>query len=182
MTRGIYTAATGMLAAQFVQDALAGNLANLNTVGYKQDTPTFRALQSMALRRYESGVPGGAPIGSIGLGAAFDHTQTSMSAGPLVATSNPLDLALSGPGFFSLQTPQGERYTRAGQFHAQPAGKAPDGKQLAYLEDDNGNRVLGLKGPINVGSATRLSIDAQGNVMDNGVVLDRLKLITGPDA
>lgn len=180
MIRGLYTAATGMIAEQYVQDTLAGNLANINTIGYKQDTPTFRAVQEMALSRYDCSGQGGTSIGRIGLGVAFDHTSTNLHAGSLVNTHNPLDLALSGSGFFSVQTPDGERYTRAGQFHLEPAGKGPDGKAIAYIQDDQGNRVLGLKGAINVGDAREISVSEKGDIQANGVVIDRLKLVDGP--
>lgn len=170
-----------MLAQQFVQDSIAGNLANVNTVGFKQDVATFHALHSMALRRYQSaGARGGAPIGDLGLGAAFDHTVTDLSAGVLSSTGNPLDLALAGSGFFVVQTPQGERYTRNGQFHLQPRGKAPDDKPIAYLEDENGHRVLGQKGPLNLGDAKVISIDGQGRITADGVVVDQLKLVDAP--
>jgi flagellar basal-body rod protein FlgF len=182
MTRGIYTAATGMLAQQFVQDALAGNLANINTAGFKQDVPTFRALQELALRRYDGGTEGSPAIGDIGLGTAFDHTVTDLSAGPVVKTDNPYDLALVGSGFFTVQTPQGERYTRDGQFHLEPAGKDPAGKPVAYLADDSGHRVLGLKGPINLGGAKVVEVNAQGSVLADKVEVDKLKLVGAPAA
>jgi flagellar basal-body rod protein FlgG len=180
MIRGIYSAATGMIAGQFVQDALAGNLANLNTVGYKQDTPSFKALQDMALKRIEGGQR--TAIGAVGMGSAFDHTTTSMAAGVLAHTGNDLDLALVGSGFFSVATPQGERYTRAGQFHVQPAGKDATGKPVSYLADDNGDKVLGLKGAILLGDAKEVTVGPQGDVLVDGKVVDRLKLAGGPDA
>ncbi len=177
MIRGIYSAATGMIAGQFVQDTLAGNLANLNTIGFKQDSPTFKALQDMALKRMEGGRR--TPVGSIGMGVTFDHTDTSLAAGALAKTENPLDMALVGGGFFSVQTPQGEQYTRAGQFHLQPAGKGPDGKPIGFLSDDAGNKVLGLKGPISLGNYKQLAIGPQGDIQVDGKTIDRLKLVSG---
>jgi flagellar basal-body rod protein FlgG len=167
-----------MLAQQAVQDALAGNLANLNTAGYKQDVPTFRALHEMALRRYEHGAGDpGVPVGPMGMGAVFDQTVTDIALGPLENTRNPFDLALDGHGFFVMQTPRGERYTRAGQFHAEPAGNGPDGKPISYLVDDNGNRVLGLQGPINLRGATDFVVQPDGTVHAHGTMIDRLKLV-----
>jgi flagellar basal-body rod protein FlgF len=179
MIRGIYSAASGMIAEQFVQDTLAGNLANLNTVGYKQDAPTFKSLQDLALKRIEGGTR--TPVGSIGMGVAFDHTSTSMAAGALAKTGNDLDAALVGNGFFTVNTPLGERYTRAGQFHLQPDGKGADGKPAAFLADDAGNKVMGLKGPIQVGDVKKIAIGQQGDVVVNDQVVDRLKLVNGPD-
>src|SRR5438552_16051250 len=128
MIRGLYTAATGMLAEQFVQDAIAGNLANLNTVGFKQDVPTFRALHDMAMKRFQNpiGSPG-TPVGNLGMGAEFDRNVTDLTAGNINQTQNPLDVALVGDGFFAIQTPQGERYTRSGQFQIGMPSKGANG-------------------------------------------------------
>ena len=182
MIRGLYTAATGMIAEQFVQDSLAGNLANINTTGYKQDQPTFRAVQDMAFNRYRTGSPGGSGVGAVGLGTAFDHTDTNFAAGTIVQTHDPLDLALTGDGFFAIQTSQGERYTRDGHFHAQPAGKGPDGKPIAYLATESGGLVSGMNGPINVGTASQISIDSQGTVTADGLAAGQLKIVTAPAA
>jgi flagellar basal-body rod protein FlgF len=177
MIRGLYSAATGMLAEQFVQDALAGNLANINTTGYKQDVPTFRALQEMALSRLQGAPSRGTTIGSLGMGTAFDHTDTDMLAGPVVQTENPLDVAFIGGGFFTIQTPQGERYTRDGHFHLQVVDKT-----TAYLANESGQYLLGQKGPINLAAAKEIVIDGQGNVLADRVAVDKLKLVDAPAA
>lgn len=181
MIRGLYSAATGMLAGQYAQDVIAGNLANSNTIGYKQDSASFKALQQMALSRFESG-DDGVPVGSVGLGVQLDGATTSFAEGSLAATGSPLDVALQGTGFFAIQTPQGERYTRDGHFHLQPTGKGPNGKPTSALVDDNGNAVLGLKGPIKVGDAKQISIGENGAVVVDGTTVDRLKVVTGPDS
>ncbi|MGC8668624.1 MAG: flagellar hook-basal body protein [Chthonomonadales bacterium] len=178
MIRGLYSAATGMLAQQAVQDALASNLANINTTGFKQDVPTFRALYDMALNRYGGIDGGGAYVGNLGLGSAFDRAVTDFSPGSLTATQNPLDLALVGDGFFTVQTPAGERYTRAGAFHIEPVKTPPGAKPISYLVDDEGRRVLGTKGPIDTGGAQNVAVDDNGNVLVNGSAVDRLKIVT----
>ncbi len=180
MIRGLYSAATGMLAQQAVQDALASNLANINTTGFKQDVPTFRALYDMALNRY-GGIDGAAAyVGDLGLGSTFDRTVTDFSPGSLTPTQNPLDLALVGDGFFTVQTPAGERYTRAGDFHIEPVPSPRGAQPVSYLVDDQGRRVLGTKGPINTGSAQNVVVTEQGDVLVNGSVVDRLKIVTAP--
>jgi flagellar basal-body rod protein FlgF len=175
MIRGLYTAATGMIAEQFVQDALAGNLANINTVGYKQDVPTFRSLHQMALRRYAGANDRtGTPIGSLGLGVAFDGTMPDTSSGPLLRTQLKTDVALSGSGFFAVQTPQGERYSRDGQFHLDPQ---PGG---VFLTDANGNRILGKNGPINLKDAEDFSVTDDGRILTANREVDRFKLVDFP--
>ncbi len=173
MIRGLYTAATGMLAEQFVQDAIASNLANASTVGYRQDVPTFKSLHDLAVGRY--GGPSnerGAPIGRMGLGSAFDRTVVDHTSGSFTPTKRMLDAALVGEGFFAVQTPQGERLTRAGAFELAPVGRD------AYLVDTNGNKVLGLKGPILIPGGAEPVIDPEGRVSAAGKEIDTLKLVT----
>lgn len=173
-----------MIAQQSVQDAIANNLANLNTVGFKQDIPTFRSLRDMAVSRYENGGgrqgAAGTSVGKMGTGVVFDEAYTDYSSGSLSRSDQPLDLALVGDGFFTVQTAQGERFTRAGNFHLEPSGKAADGTPVAYLTDDNGNRVLGKKGAINLGDAKKIEIDPKGTVLADGVAVDQLKIVTAP--
>lgn len=178
MFRGMYAAATGMIAQQFVQDAIASNLANTSTAGYKQEVPTFKALQEMALRRYgrEAGERG-VSIGTVGLGVQLENTVINQSDGSLMPTSNRLDIALSGEGFYAVETPQGERYTRNGQFRLELSGKGPDGKQVAYLTDQAGHRVLGTKGPINLAGVNSVVVDESGRITADGVPLDQFKIV-----
>jgi len=183
IVRGLYSAATGMVAQQFVQDCLAGNLSNLNTTGYKQEVPTFHALREMAILRMGGATnEADAPIGALGLGSSFDHSETDLSAGPLERTEAPLDAALIGSGFFTVLTPFGERYTRAGHFELQVAGKGPDGKQTAWLVDGEGNRVVGMRGPIQITDPRDVTIRPSGAVVSAGVEVDRLKVVDADPA
>lgn len=178
MERGIYSAATGMLAQQFVLDAIASNIANANTTGFKQDIPTFRALHEMSLSRFSGAEPSrAAPVGRVGTGVTFDTTVLDLSQGVLHPTGNPLDVAILGEGYFSVQTPQGERYTRDGHFRLEPESRSADGKAAAYLATDSGQRVLGLKGPIVVPQEGDIRIQPDGRVLVNSVEVDRLKVV-----
>jgi flagellar basal-body rod protein FlgG len=125
MIRALYTAASGMSAQQMNLDTIANNLANSATTGFKQLRLQF---QDMV---YENMVtPGAAQSQStvsaglqIGLGTKSAATEVIMSQGSLNQTSNPLDLAIEGSGFFQVQRPDGTiAYTRAGQFHMNSQG------------------------------------------------------------
>ncbi|MCL5283794.1 MAG: flagellar basal-body rod protein FlgF [Armatimonadetes bacterium] len=166
MIRGIYSAASGMLAEQTVQNAIAANLANLNTVGYKQDVPTFRAYHEMALNRISGG--SATPIGSAGIGVQFDRITTDFSAGPLSHTGNATDLAITGSGFFVVQTAGGPRYTRAGNFHLTATG------ELVNADNDP---VMGVKGIINVPKGQPMEIGSDGSVNVNGKLVSRLQIV-----
>jgi flagellar basal-body rod protein FlgG len=92
---------------------------------------------------------------------------------PMKKTENKFDLALDQEGFFSVQTPQGEMYTRAGTFTVNEEG---------MLVDMNGYKVLGENGPIKVGIAD-FKVDDKGNVATKDelgsewVMVDSLKLV-----
>jgi flagellar basal-body rod protein FlgG len=181
MQRGIYTAATGMLAHQYVQDAIASNIANANTVGFKQDVPTFKSFQEVAMQRLGgAGGRGSSPVGSMVFGVEFDESSLDLTIGSLEHTRNPLDVAIAGQGFFVVQTPRGERYTRNGQFQTVPGPPGPDGKQTALLADASGNLVMGQKGPINLGAGGSILIDQTGRVFVNNQEADRLRLVDAP--
>ena len=120
MDNAIYVALSKQSAAERQIDMIAHNVANANTVGYKTNSALFR--QHLIKDGY------GTTAYTLDYGSKRDISQ-----GALESTGNPLDLAIQGKGYFAVQTPQGERYTRAGNFTLNEQG------QLATLD---GNLVL----------------------------------------
>src|SRR5688572_25581190 len=146
----------GMQAQWHRHEVLANNLANISTPGFKRDDLVI----------VPAGVP--APAGAAPLPGA-DATVThwiDLSQGPVRETGRDLDAALSGPGFFVVETPGGERYTRAGGFDVGADGS---------LVTSGGLRVLGEKGPINVRGG-RVTIAENGEVRADGRTLDTLRV------
>jgi flagellar basal-body rod protein FlgG len=138
MERGLYIAASGMVAEQMRQDQIANDLANASTPGYKADRVTQRAFADLLL----SDTATGQAVGGLTTGVAADRMVTDVNPQPVRDTGEPLDLAIVGDGWFGVQTAQGKRYTRNGQFTA-----AGDGT----LTDQLGNPVLGRNGqPVKV--------------------------------
>ena len=131
MDRGLYIAASGMLAEQVRQDQIANDLANASTAGYKADRTTQQSFGSMLLT---NSVTGGT-IGSQTTAVQVTGTVTDFTPQPLKDTGEPLDFAINGDGFFAVQTDQGTRYTRNGQF----AARTP----RAALVTASGDLVLG---------------------------------------
>jgi len=127
LIRGIYTAASGMMAQKIKQETIANNLSNLDTSGYKRDSSIFHSFPDMLLSSVDQGgsFPLRAQVGSLNLGILVEENFTLHTQGGLYATENPLDFALDGEGFFTVRTPDGIRYTRNGHF----------------LRDVNGNLV-----------------------------------------
>src|SRR5579875_810348 len=139
MERGLYAAASAMVAQQTIQDVIAQNVANATTVGYKQDVPTFRSLTALELERLNGNNAQGVPIGELGTGVMPDRIYTDWSVGPIEQTGNPLDASLGQGLFFAVNTPAGERYTRAGNFRLDGQGNLYTAAGFPVL-DDRGNR------------------------------------------
>jgi flagellar basal-body rod protein FlgF len=112
MDRGLYIAASGMLAEQIRQDQIANDLANASTPGYKADRTSQRSFNDLLLANSATGQT----VGPQSTAVQVDRIVTDFSGQPLRETGEPLDFAISGDGFFAVQTAQGTRYTRNGQF------------------------------------------------------------------
>jgi len=131
MIRALYTAASGMAAQQANIDTVAHNLANVNTTGFKKGRIEFADLVYQQVRAAGSPTSASteAPTGTeMGLGARTVTTARDFSSGNLRSTSNPLDLALQGRGFFQVSLPDGGiGYSRAGAFHLSSDGSLVTG-------------------------------------------------------
>lgn len=119
MDRGLYIAASGMLAEQIRQDQIANDLANASTPGYKGDRTAQRSFGDLLLANSANG----APVGRQSTAVQVDSIETDFSPRPSRETGEPLDFAITGEGFFAVQTAQGTRYTRNGQFTLDPQGR-----------------------------------------------------------
>lgn len=129
------TAASGLTAQQLSIDAVANNIANVSTAGYKytrigvQDAEYISPEQSQTAQDvvgYEQ----------MGTGVRVVATQRMFTQGPLQQTGNPLDLSITGEGFFQLRMPDGATaYTRGGQFGLDAEGKLVNAQGL-YLATD----------------------------------------------
>lgn len=189
MLRGMYTGASGMLAQQVRTDVLANNLANAQTVGFKRETVLQSAFPDMLIRRvFDPTTPAGhgserpffggghdsrPVIGRLGTGTYVDGTWTVHDQGPLRFTGNPLDVALSGEGFFAVQTDAGVRFTRDGRFTLDGEGR------LVTLA---GWPVLGTDGnPITL-RGEQTAIDETGQVWVDGVVVGTLSVLAFPES
>jgi flagellar basal-body rod protein FlgF len=140
MERGLYIAASGMLAELRRQDQIANDLANAATPGYKSDRSTQQSFGDILLANRQTGQT----IGSLGLGVQVDQTTTDWSPQALRQTDDPLDFAIQGEGFFAVRTGQGVFYSRNGQFTLSPQGT---------LTTARGDIVLGPGGaPVQAGA------------------------------
>ncbi|QAY67728.1 flagellar hook-basal body protein [Paenibacillus protaetiae] len=164
MLRGLYTAASGMITQQRINDTVTNNIANMNTPGYKQGNAVSRAFPQMLLSM--TGLNNVAPVqvGKINTGVFAEETPFLQLQGDLTQTNRQSDFALVSdiavPGvtfdasgksvspdgevtyqpqaYFTVQNREGEtRYTRDGSFQLDPAGN---------LVTSNGFQVIGANG------------------------------------
>lgn len=132
----IGTAAAGLRAQQLEIDTVGNNIANVNTLGFKQNQADFaETLATMVNSANPPAAGNQADLTvSIGAGALANGIGTDFSQGTLLPTDSPLDLGIDGEGFFAVRTPDGNTaYTRVGNFH-------PDGD--GNLTDSQGNFLL----------------------------------------
>lgn len=127
MIRALYTAATGLRAQETNISVISNNLANVNTTSFKKSAAHFQDLMYQYLQDPGAQTSGTtqSPTGiSVGLGVKNSSVQRVFSQGDLMNTNNPLDLAIQGDGFFSVQMPDGTTaYTRAGSFRLDQNGQ-----------------------------------------------------------
>jgi len=132
------------------QDVVANNLANVSTTGFKSQR-VFAQLMN-----------GVDPVA---------NATSDLSTGMLQQTSNTMDVAIDGSGFFVVSTPNGERYTRGGSF------RLDDKHQLV---DNDGRPLLGEKGmPLKLLDGP-VTISRTGEVTQNGQIVDRLRMEDAP--
>ena len=133
------------------QEVTANNLANANSDAFKADRVTARAVPGA-----EFPVP-------------VQHTD--LQQGTFRDTGRSLDLSLDGPGFFVVQTPQGERLTRGGSLKLDPVGR---------ITDSQGHPILGDGGPVIVQGA-ELAVQGDGTVLVDGANAGRLRMVDPRD-
>lgn len=173
MLKGIYTAASGMVAETIRTDVIANNLANANTNGYKKDLTISKSFGELLLAKLEGREPA-EQIGGVGSGVVVNQVASAFTPGIYKDTGNTLDLALEGEGFFVVETPQGERYTRDGAFHLNSEG---------CLVTSQGYQVLGQNGPLNLhtGNAKSVVINADGEIFIDRKQVDKLRIVDFQD-
>jgi flagellar basal-body rod protein FlgF len=133
MSKPLWPAVSGAIARDHQVEVISNNLANAGTNGFKRDDVSFKEYL-VKTENPDNGVSDipRSPLRDKdihpldGRDQSFvivDGTHTKFSSGGLKVTDNPLDLALNGPGFFEVSTPNGIRYTKAGSFKMAPDGK-----------------------------------------------------------
>ena len=178
-SQGIYSLVSRGKTLETQMDAVANNLANVDTVGYKEDQPAFKEILSRTM-----GVAGSSDEETFatqdhlapysGVGVSYVTTADmgkNFSTGRLTPTGNDTDLAIvSNKGFFSILTPQGERYTRAGSFRL---------NQDRQLVTADGYQVVGKDGPLIIKNG-KFQLADDGTISVDDQPQGGLKIVTFP--
>jgi flagellar basal-body rod protein FlgF len=143
-------------------DTTANNLANAQTPAYKADRAVFQ-------EHLASAVLAGNAQSQMRY-ASVAEVRSDLTAGPLQVTQRPLDVSIANDGYFALQTSNGERYTRAGNFQLGPGGTLLTADGHAVL--DTGRRPVTV--PPN---ASNLAIDDDGSVTVQGEPIAQLRFV-----
>lgn len=163
MFSGVYTATSGMNVDLHKMDVIANNLANADTPGFKKEVivqKSFASLLNGEINQPEL------------TGSYVDRTNTDFSEGASVFTGRTLDIFVNGMNFITVQTPQGEGYTKNGSLMVTTDG---------YLTTSSGDLVLGSGGPISIGEANNITISQDGYIYTDGDAVDQLKIVSLED-
>lgn len=160
MDQGLYHGVAAMRTAERRLDTVASNLANASTHGFKRAGTASESFDALLAGRVARQIA--------------THAATDFAQGALEATGEPFDLALGGPGFFAVEGPRGEAYTRDGRFRLDPNGVlvTGDGFPVAW---DGPRGTIDPLGP-------EVSIDARGEVWQRGASVGRLRIVDFEDA
>jgi flagellar basal-body rod protein FlgF len=165
MDSGYYAAATALVSRTQELDTIANNLANASTVGYRAEKNAFGAVLATA------GAPGASPLEqAMNDYGVLSSTTLDLSQGALEKTSNPLDLAIQGAGYFVVQTANGPVYTRNGSFQVSAKGQ---------LVTATGDAVMGETGTITMQPGA-VTVSSDGTISSNGAVTGKLRIVEFP--
>lgn len=177
MNIGLYSAISGSKAEETRLEVTANNIANMSTVGYKKDIPLFKAVLSSAEDTMQVPPPGisfasseeATPVFKDGYSfVVFDQLKTDFAQGTLTKTDNKLDVAIDGDGFFIVETPQGMRYTRQGNFTIDESKRLITQEGFPVMSDRNKEIVI---------EGNSIEIKSDGEIYIDGVQADKLGVV-----
>lgn len=174
MLRSFYIAGTGMLTQRSKMDVIINNITNSDTNGYKKDQVVSRSFEDMLLDRLNdpSILNRNTYVGAQNTGTYVDEMVVDFTQGPMETTDQRTDLAISGDGFFAVQTPNGVRYTRSGNFQVDVNGTLLT-QEGYYVQGQNG-------GLINVGTGD-FTVKSDGTIFVNNQQVNQLRIVRFAD-
>ena len=190
MSSGLYYAVSGFKSQEKAMEILSNNLANVSTMGFKEDKASFKGVypgittpmtietpddqrQLMLARKMNMGYPG------------ISDIQVDFSNGQMQYTGNEQDVAIQGKGFFVVDTPQGELYTRQGNFTLNEKNEMVnfDGYHLKGIKQEEGEPIViqGTEIAVDEDGAVSFFVDNGGIFNEKGTQVDTLKIVDFKD-
>ena len=167
MDNTTYIALSRQMALWKQMDIVSNNMANMNTSGYKQDNALFTS--------YLTQTPQAEGVGSSPLFFTQDYADfQNFAEGSFKETGNVFDVAIKGDGFFCIETKDGEKYTRKGQFTLNEDGALTTTDGDVVLSESNTPLFFAPE-------ETEITISESGDVMTENGVIGRLKIATFAD-
>lgn len=174
MIYGLWQSASGLRTQDYKQSILANNMANLNTPGFKPDAVTFAERLSEAKAR--GGFNGDRLLRGVTGGVVETEVYTNFTSAPVDPTGNPLDVALMGDGFLTVQTPDGPRYTRDGRMATGPNGMLVHAGTGFPVLSDQGREIV-----IDLASRDKLNINPRGLIRQGLAEVGRIGVVDFSD-
>ncbi|SHJ67576.1 flagellar basal-body rod protein FlgG [Hathewaya proteolytica DSM 3090] len=180
MIRGLYIAVSGMVVGEAKQGVITNNIANANTVGYKQDSLNVKNFGDVLISNYDkvkNGQNVRQDLGMLSKGSAINNVSTYFTQGVHQLTDRNTDMAIQGRGFFNIERNGNTYYSRDGHFNINQDG---------YLVNDMGDFVKGYN--LYTGNLEKINLDSgdihlssEGNISVNGVERYRLEISDFPN-
>lgn len=169
MLQGLYNLTSGVLTQNRNLNVISNNMVNVSSPGYKKDTMVSTTFKNeMQYRLENNGSGASSALNNISKIRSAQETLVSYEQGAFEETGNPLDVALSQQGFFVVQTPNGEQYTRNGSFIIDGEG---------YLALPSIGRIMGQSGPILL-NTDKIAIDSDGTITgEQGNLLGKIRVV-----
>ena len=172
MINGMLEASRGCLKEEIRMDVISNNLANSTGIGFKKDRISFQQM----LNQTEGKEPQEITEEGLQRDPYLVSVDVDMSEGDIQTTGNELDLAITGEGFFKINTPEGIRYTRKGNFTLDSEGN---------LVTQDGDPVMGKSGTINIplsdADNSTIVIGDQGTISLDESTIDQIDIVNFDD-
>ncbi len=174
MNQGFYNLTSSMLTQTRNLNVISNNMANVSTTGYKSDKFISQTFEEVML--YSSNnkaMVNASQVGEIYKAVVPDRNYTDFGQAGVTPTTHPLDFALQSSGFFTIQTDDGNVYTRNGSFSLDAEG---------YLTLQGIGRVMGQNGPIQL-TTDQIIVDSSGNIFseETGQLFGTLAIVDFED-
>lgn len=188
--KNLWVAVSGAVAQQRNVETIANNVANANTPGFKKDVLAFKEHLTVLEKGHdEIDLPHKEwkpadfyrSYGAENAHVKVDGSYTIFEQGQLVPTNNPLDMALNGKGFFEVETPNGVRFTRTGNFTINNNGELVTHNGNHVLkESETGQDIAPSERYIKFDSG-KISINIQGDIFQGNNIISKLSIVEFKD-